>query len=140
MADRFRALVVDKQGEDTRVAIQEWTPEQLMPGEVTIRVEYSSINYKDGLATRANGNVARVYPLIVGVDMAGEVVDSADPWHKPGSKVIAHGYDLGVAHHGGLAELARVPAGWVVPLPSGLTTRQAMALGTAGFTAGMSVQ
>jgi putative YhdH/YhfP family quinone oxidoreductase len=136
----FRALVVDKEGEGTRVSIQEWTPEQLMPGEVTIRVEYSSINYKDGLATRINGGVARIHPLIIGVDMAGEVVESTDPQHKPGDKVIAHGYDIGVAHHGGLAELARVPAGWVVPLPNGLTTRQAMATGTAGFTAAMSVE
>jgi len=137
--DRFRALVVDKVAEGTEVSIQEWTPEQLMAGEVTIRVEYSSINYKDGLATRIDGGVARVHPLILGVDMAGEVVDSADPTHQPGSKVIAHGYELGVSHHGGLAELARVPAGWVVPLPTGLATRQAMAIGTAGFTAGMSV-
>jgi len=138
--DRFRALVVDKEGEGAKVSIQDWTPEQLMPGEVTIRVEYSSINYKDGLATRINGGVARVHPLILGVDMAGEVVDSTAAAHKPGDKVIAHGYELGVSHHGGLAELARVPAGWVVPLPAGLTTRQAMAVGTAGFTAAMSVQ
>jgi acrylyl-CoA reductase (NADPH) len=140
MMDRFRALVVDKKGEGTNVSIQEWSPEQLMPGEVTIRVEYSSINYKDGLATRADGNVVRTYPLIIGVDMAGEIVESTDQWRRPGSKVIAHGYDLGVAHHGGLAQLARVPAAWVVPLPTALTTREAMAIGTAGFTAAMSVQ
>jgi len=138
--DTFRALVINKEGEGTRVALEDWTVDQLMPGEVTIRVEYSSINYKDGLATRINGGVARVHPLILGIDVAGEVVDSTDATHKPGDKVIAHGYDLGVSHHGGLSELARVPAGWVVPLPSGLTTRQAMAIGTAGFTAGMSVQ
>ncbi|HLG72651.1 MAG TPA: acryloyl-CoA reductase, partial [Chloroflexota bacterium] len=138
--DTFRALVVDKEGDGTKVGIQEWTADKLMEGEVTIRVEYSSINYKDGLATRINGGVARTYPLILGIDMAGEVVDSSDPRHKPGEKVIAHGYDIGVAHHGGLAEMARVPGQWVVPLPAGMTTRQAMALGTAGFTAGMSVQ
>src|SRR5712692_789624 len=138
--DTFRALGVNKEGEGTRVALEDWTVDQLMPGEVTLRVEYSSINYKDGLATRINGGVVRVHPLIVGIDMAGEVAESRDPGHKPGDKVIAHGYELGVSHHGGLSELARVPAGWVVPLPPGLTTRQAMALGTAGFTAGMSVQ
>jgi acrylyl-CoA reductase (NADPH) len=138
--DRFRALVVDKEGEGTTVSIQDWTPERLMPGEVTIRVEYSSVNYKDGLATRINGGVARTYPLILGIDMAGEVVESTDAAHKPGDKVIAHGYDIGVSHHGGLSELARVPARWVVPLPAGLSTRQAMAVGTAGFTAAMSVQ
>lgn len=136
----FRALVVDKQGDGTGVSIREWNEDQLMAGEVTLRVEYSSINYKDGLATRINGGVARVHPLIVGIDMAGEVVQSSDARHKVGDKVIAHGYDIGVSHHGGLAEMARVPAGWVVPLPAGLTTRQAMALGTAGFTAGMSIQ
>jgi acrylyl-CoA reductase (NADPH) len=137
--DTFRALVVEKQDGGTAVAVQGWTPDRLMPGEVTIRVEYSSINYKDGLATRIDGGVARVHPLILGIDMAGEVLDSSDPAHKPGQKVIAHGYELGVSHHGGLAELARVPASWVVPLPSGLSTRQAMAVGTAGFTAAMSV-
>jgi acrylyl-CoA reductase (NADPH) len=136
----FRALVVEKEGDGAKVSIQDWTSDQLMPGEVAIRIEYSSINYKDGLATRINGGVARVYPLVIGVDMAGEVVESSDPKHKPGDKVIAHGYDIGVSHHGGLAEMGRVPAGWVVPLPAGLTTRQAMAMGTAGFTAAMSIQ
>jgi acrylyl-CoA reductase (NADPH) len=106
---------------------------------VTIRVEHSSVNYKDGLAARIDGRVVRSYPLIPGIDMAGTVAASTDERFKPGDPVIAHGYDLGVAHHGGFAELARVPAGWVVPLPKGLTTRQAMAIGTAGFTAAMSV-
>src|SRR5581483_2825200 len=88
---------------------------------------------------RINGGVARTYPLIVGIDLAGEVVESADPKHKTGDKVLAHGHEIGVSHHGGLSELARLPAQWVVPLPAGLSTRQAMAIGTAGFTAGMSV-
>ncbi len=136
----FRALVVDKEGQGAKLSLQEWEPAQLMPGEVTVRVEYSSINYKDGLATRIDGGVARVHPLIIGIDMAGEVLESAGPAHKPGDKVIAHGYELGVSHHGGLSELARVPAGWVVRMPAGMTTRQAMAIGTAGFTAAMSVQ
>ncbi|MBV9119817.1 MAG: oxidoreductase [Chloroflexi bacterium] len=138
--DSFRALVVDKQGDETALQIREMTPDQLMPGEVTIRVEYSSINYKDGLATTAGGNVARTYPLVIGIDLAGEVVEGSGAGFKPGDKVLAHGYDIGVAHHGGLAEVARLPAGWVVPLPAGLTTRQAMAIGTAGFTAAMSVE
>src|SRR5947209_20378254 len=110
LMDIFRALVVDKEGEGTKVSLQDWTPDQLMPGEVTIRVEYSSVNYKDGLAAKINGGVARVHPLILGIDMAGEVVESSDPAHKPGAKVIAHGYELGVSHNGGLAEMARVPA------------------------------
>src|SRR6266540_3074063 len=137
--DTFRALVVEKDGDTVALGLKEWTVDQLMPGEVTIRVEYSSINYKDGLAVRADGRVVRNYPLIPGIDLAGVVTDSADARHAPGSRVIVHGYDLGVAHHGGFAELARGPAGWVVPLPDGLTTRQAMALGTAGFTAALSV-
>jgi putative YhdH/YhfP family quinone oxidoreductase len=135
----FRALVVDKAGDGVALGLREGSTDQLMAGEVTIRVEYSSINYKDGLAVRADGRVVRSYPLIPGIDLAGFVESSTDDRFKAGDRVLAHGYEIGVAHHGGLAEVARVPADWVVPLPSGLTTRQAMALGTAGFTAGLSV-
>jgi putative YhdH/YhfP family quinone oxidoreductase len=137
--ETFRALVVEKDGDDVALRIRNWSANQLMPGEVTIRVAYSSINYKDGLAVRADGRVVRSYPLIPGIDLAGVVEISEDGRFKPGDSVLAHGYDIGVAHHGGLAEVARVPAGWVVPLPVGLTARQAMALGTAGFTAALSV-
>src|SRR5581483_962351 len=135
----FQALVVRRSGDATTLAIEEWQDDQLLAGEVAIRVEYSSINYKDGLAARADGNVARVYPLILGIDMAGTVSDSQDERFRPGDHVIAHGYELGVSHHGGLAAQARVPASWVVPLPSHLTAREAMAIGTAGFTAALSV-
>ena len=138
--DRFRALVVDRAGDDVRVSLDRWTPDQLMPGEVTIQVAASSVNYKDALAARADGKVVRRYPLILGIDLAGTVAASDDPRHKPGDAVLAHGYEIGVAHHGGYAELARVPADWVVPLPRRLTTRQAMAIGTAGFTAALSVE
>jgi acrylyl-CoA reductase (NADPH) len=137
--DTFRALVVDKTDDGVALSLDRWSPDRLMDGEVTIRVEASSVNYKDALAARADGRVARRYPLIPGIDLAGTVVESTDDRHKPGEKVLVHGYDLGVAHHGGYAELARVPADWVVPLPRGLTIRQAMAIGTAGFTAAMSV-
>jgi putative YhdH/YhfP family quinone oxidoreductase len=137
--DTFRALVIDKSGDGVALGIQEWTADQLVAGEVTIRVEYSSVNYKDGLAVRADGRVVRSYPLIPGIDLAGVVESSTDSRFAAGDRVLAHGYDIGVAHHGGLSELARIPAGWVVPLPNGLTARQAMALGTAGFTAAMSV-
>jgi acrylyl-CoA reductase (NADPH) len=137
--DTFRALVVEKDGDGVAVGVRDWSVDRLMPGEVTIRVAYSSINYKDGLAVRADGRVVRSYPLIPGIDLAGVVEGSTDARFKAGDRVLAHGYDIGVAHHGGLAEVARVPAGWVVPLPSGLSARQAMALGTAGFTAGLSV-
>ncbi|MFN8634753.1 MAG: oxidoreductase [Chloroflexota bacterium] len=137
--DTFRALVVQKADNGVTLGIEQWTPDRLMAGDVTIRAEYSSVNYKDGLAVRADGRVVRSYPLIPGIDLAGTVESSADGRFSAGDKVLAHGYEIGVAHHGGLAELARVPADWVVPLPHGLTARQAMALGTAGFTAALSV-
>ena len=136
----FRALVVDKAADGVRLSLERWTPEQLPPGEVTIQVEYSSVNYKDSLAVRADGRVARVYPLVPGIDLAGRVAASDEPALPVGTPVLAHGYDLGVSHHGGFAELARVPARWVVPLPEGLTPRQAMAIGTAGFTAALSLE
>jgi acrylyl-CoA reductase (NADPH) len=107
----------------------------LPEGEVTIRVDWSSINYKDALATIPKGQVAQISPLVPGVDLAGEVVDG----DGAGTEVLVTGYDLGVAHHGGWARYARVPKAWVVPLPEGLTTRQAMILGTAGFTAALSI-
>ena len=108
-------------------------------GEVTVRVRWSSINYKDALATIPKGQVARISPLVPGVDLAGEVIASEDPSVAVGSEVLVTGYDLGVAHHGGWAPYARVPAAWVVALPDGLSSRQAMALGTAGLTAGLSI-
>ncbi len=136
---RFRAFVAVKTDDRVERGVRELGPDDLPPGEVTIRVAWSSVNYKDGLATIPNGKVARISPLIPGIDMAGTVVASDDPAIGVGDEVIVHGYDLGVARHGGYAEYERVPAGWVVPLPAGLSTRDAMAIGTAGFTAGMSV-
>jgi putative YhdH/YhfP family quinone oxidoreductase len=106
---------------------------------VTVAVEWSGVNFKDGLAARADGKVARAYPLVPGIDLAGTVLVSDDPLVLPGTQVLAHGYEIGTARHGGFAELARVPAGWVVPLPDGLAARDAMTIGTAGFTAAMSV-
>ena len=140
----FRAYVVEKvEGADggARVerGVREFAAADLPAGEIEIRVAWSSVNYKDGLATTADGKVARISPLIPGIDLAGEVVASADASIAVGSSVVAHGYDLGVARHGGYAEYQRVPAGWVVPLRNGLTMHDAMAIGTAGFTAAMSV-
>ncbi len=140
----FRAFVAERvEGADGAPRIErgvrELAPADLPPGEVEIRVEWSSVNYKDGLATRVDGKVARISPLIPGIDLAGEVVASNDPDINVGASVVAHGYDLGVARHGGFTEYQRVPAGWVVPLAPGLTTRDAMVIGTAGFTAAMSV-
>jgi acrylyl-CoA reductase (NADPH) len=135
----FRAYVVEQDGDRAERRFRELTEEQLSPGEVTVRVAWSSVNYKDALAVSPNGRVARLSPLVPGIDLAGEVVASDDPEVAAGSEVVVHGYELGVSHFGGYAELARVPARWVVPLPEGLTTREAMAIGTAGYTAALSV-
>jgi acrylyl-CoA reductase (NADPH) len=140
----FRAYVAERvDGPDGTPRIErgvrEFAADDLLPGDVVVRVEWSSVNFKDGLATRIDGKVARISPLIPGIDLAGEVVTSDAPGFAPGDKVLAHGYDLGVSRHGGYAEYERVPAGWVVPLDRRLTTRDAMAIGTAGFTAAMSV-
>jgi acrylyl-CoA reductase (NADPH) len=140
----FRAYVAEKvEGADGAPrldrGVRTFAESDLPAGEVEIRVGWSSVNYKDGLATRIDGKVARISPLIPGIDLAGEVVASEDPSIVVGASVLAHGYDLGVSRHGGYAEYQRVPADWVVPLAPGLSPRDAMAIGTAGFTAGMSV-
>ena len=137
--DQFRAFVADKVGETVERGVREFAAADLPPGEVEIRIGWSSVNYKDALATIPTGKVARISPLIPGIDLAGTVVASEDRSVPVGSEVIAHGYELGVARHGGYAEYARVPAGWIVSLPQGLTAREAMAIGTAGFTAALSV-
>jgi putative YhdH/YhfP family quinone oxidoreductase len=113
--------------------------DQLPPDGLLIDVEWSSVNYKDGLAAIPNGKVARISPLIPGIDLAGVVRESDDEQFPAGTRVIAHGYDLGVSRHGGFAELARVPADWLVACPPGLDSREAMTIGTAGFTAALSV-
>ncbi len=135
----YRAIVVDKQGEEFSVAVRELAEGDLPAGDVTIAVEWSSINYKDGLALSPNGRVVRSYPMVPGVDLAGTVRESGDSRFSPGDRVVVTGYDVGVAHPGGFAELARIPGDWVMPLPAGLTTKEAMALGTAGMTAALSV-
>jgi len=134
--DSFRALVAEKQDDDVARGLQDLRAEDLPDGDTVVRVDWSSVNYKDALAVSPKGRVAQISPLVPGVDLAGTIV-SGD---GEGSEVIVHGHDLGVAHHGGFAEYARVPSEWVVPLPDGLSARQAMALGTAGFTAALSVQ
>lgn len=136
----YRAIVVEKQGEEFGVSLKELSEAELPAGEVTIRVEWSSINYKDGLALTPNGRVIRSYPMVPGVDLAGTVTESADSRFSKGDSVMVTGYDVGVAHPGGFAELARIPADWVMKVPNGLTTKEAMALGTAGMTAAMSVE
>lgn len=139
----FRAYVAerteDPDGPTLERGVREFAATDLPPGEVDIRVDWSSVNYKDGLATRVDGKVARISPIIPGIDLAGEVIASEEPAIPVGTAVLAHGYDLGVARHGGYAQFQRVPAGWVVPLAPGLAPRDAMVIGTAGFTAAMSV-
>jgi len=136
----FPAFVATKADDQVHRTVEELADDDLPPGEVLVDVEWSSVNYKDALATIPKGGVARLDRLVPGIDLAGTVATSDDPSVAVGDRVLVHGYDLGVAHHGGFAARARVPAGWVVPLPDGLSTRQAMAIGTAGFTAALSVE
>ncbi|WP_150275886.1 acryloyl-CoA reductase [Paenibacillus tepidiphilus] len=139
MSETFQALVVDK-GEAFSVAVKPLTLDELPAGEVLIRVAYSSVNYKDGLAGIPNGNIVRQYPFIPGIDLSGVVVSSGDSRFEPGQNVIATSYGIGVSHFGGFSEYARIPAEWVLPLPEGLSLREAMIFGTAGLTAALSVQ
>ena len=113
--------------------------DQLSPGPVVIKAAFSSVNYKDALAATGAGKIMRRFPLVGGIDVAGSVESSADPRFKAGDPVLVTGYDLGVAHDGGYAAYVRVPAEWVVPLPKDLSLFDAMAIGTAGFTAALSI-
>lgn len=135
----FSAFVVQRDGDTVRREVRSLSVDDLGVGDAVIQVHWSGVNYKDGLASIPNGKVARIDPIIPGVDLAGEVVEPGTSGLAVGDEVVVHGYDLGVAHHGGFTQYARVPSEWVVPLPSGLTTRQAMVIGTAGFTAALSV-
>lgn len=135
----FRAFRIEQRDGKVVSDFTEMQEDHLDPGEVTIAVAYSSVNYKDALAATGAGRIIRRFPCIGGIDMAGTVVRSDSPAFVPGDAVIATSFDIGVAHHGGYAELARVPASWVIKLPAGLSLRDAMALGTAGFTAGLAV-
>jgi putative YhdH/YhfP family quinone oxidoreductase len=136
----FTALVAERRDDEVHRELRELSERDLPEGDVTVRVAFSSVNYKDALAVSPTGRVAQISPLVPGIDLAGHVVDARPgAGLEPGQPVLAHGYDLGVAHHGGFAEYARLPAAWVVPLPDGLDPRTAMALGTAGFTAALSV-
>ena len=136
----FNALVVNKDDEGkTSAAVTQISEDQLPAGDVTVAVEYSTVNYKDGLCIGPGGGLVRNYPHVPGIDFAGTVEASDDPRYKAGDKVVLTGWRVGEAHWGGYAQKARVKADWLVPLPSGLDTRQAMAVGTAGFTAMLSV-
>jgi len=139
MADTFRALRVHKTeaGQETR--IEDLTDADLMDGDVTVRVAHSTINFKDGLALTGRSPVVRVFPLIPGIDLAGSVESSSHPDFKPGDAVVLNGWGVGESHHGGYAQRARLKGDWLVPLPTALSTAQAMAIGTAGYTAMLCV-
>jgi acrylyl-CoA reductase (NADPH) len=131
LPDEVRAFVAEKGDDGVHRGLRTLPADELGDGDVVVKVAYSSVNYKDALATIPKGQVARISPLVPGIDLAGTT--------EGGDEVLAHGYDIGVAHHGGYAEYARLPSDWIVPLPEGMSAKQAMAIGTAGFTAALAV-
>lgn len=137
--DSFKALLIEESEGKVGNRFVAMTVAELDAGQVLIEVAYSSVNFKDALAATGAGKIIRRFPCIGGIDLSGTVVASEDARFKPGDLVIATSFDIGVAHHGGYAEMARVPADWVVPLPAGMSLYEAMALGTAGFTAALGV-
>ncbi|MGB7542405.1 MAG: oxidoreductase [Burkholderiales bacterium] len=137
--DRFKAYRIHEIEKKVVARFEEISLDDLDAGEVVVRVAYSSVNYKDALAATGAGRIIRRFPCVGGIDLSGTVVESSDARFRKGDAVICTSYDLGVAHDGGYAEYARVRADWVVPMPKGLNLFEAMALGTAGYTAGLAV-
>jgi acrylyl-CoA reductase (NADPH) len=137
--DPFKVYRIHETDGQVSARFEQLSLQDLDKGEVVIRVAYSSVNYKDALAATGAGRIIRRFPCVGGIDLSGTVVESADERFKAGDEVVATSYDIGVAHDGGYAELARIPADWIVPLPATLTLQQAMALGTAGYTAALAV-
>ena len=139
--ETFKAFRIYNENDTVAGRIADITLDDLGPGEVVFRTAYSSVNYKDALAaTGTGGRIIRKYPLVGGIDAAGTVVSSSDVRFRAGDEVICTSYDMGVAHDGGYAQYCRAPADWIVPLPTGLTLYEAMALGTAGYTAGLAME
>ncbi|MDR5857473.1 oxidoreductase [Caballeronia sp. LZ062] len=136
----FNALLLDKQDDRTVASIQSIDESRLPAGDVLVRIEYSTLNYKDALAITGKGPVVRSFPMVPGIDFAGVVEESTHADYRPGDLVVMNGWGAGETHWGGLAQKARVPGGHLIPLPAGITTRQAMAVGTAGYTAMLCVQ
>ena len=134
--DKFKALRALQNGDATEQAIEMISLDDLSPGQVTFRVEYSSVNYKDALAATGLGHIIRDFPRVPGIDAAGEVVASDSDRFKPGDAILVTGFDFGTLHDGGFAEFARVPAEWCVLRPDGMSAFDAMALGTAGIYSG----
>ncbi|MDE0583059.1 YhdH/YhfP family quinone oxidoreductase [Planococcus sp. A6] len=138
--DAFKAIVVKEQEEEIVFGAEQVGEEQLSEGDVLVKVAYSSINYKDMLAVQKKGGVIRNYPMIPGIDFSGTIVHTGDGRFQEGQEVIVTGFEMGMSHTGGFAEYVRVPAEWIVPLPDGLSLKDAMVFGTAGFTAALSIQ
>ena len=137
--EEFDAFVVRRDGPAVTAGMERLAGADLPEGDVLVAVRWSAVNFKDGMVSQPGSKVTRVSPLVPGVDLAGVILASADPGLAAGTEVIAHGQDIGVGRHGGFAGLARLPAAWVLPVPAGLDLRQAMVVGTAGFTAALSV-
>lgn len=137
--DKFKVFRLREADRKVLAGFEQVSIDELDAGEVVIRVAYSCINYKDALAATGAGRIIRRFPCVGGIDLSGTVVESSDPRFKKGDAVLATSYDIGVAHDGGYGEYARIKADWVVPLPRGMSLFDAMALGTAGFTAGLAV-
>ena len=135
----FKAIRIDKAEKGTAAALAQFDEAELMEGDVTVRVEWSALNYKDGLAVTGRAPVVRRFPMIAGIDLAGTVEQSSHPQWKPGDKVICTGWGMGETHLGAYAEKARVKGDWLVRVPESMSTRDAMAIGTAGFTAMLAV-
>ena len=135
----FKAIVIEKADGGTKAALTDFDEANLMDGDVTVRVEYSGVNYKDGLAITGKSPVVRRFPMIAGIDFAGTVEASSHPAWKAGDKVILNGWGCGETHLGAYAQKARVKGDWLVPLPASMNTREAMAVGTAGYTAMLAV-
>jgi acrylyl-CoA reductase (NADPH) len=135
----FKALVLRQADKQTVAQIETLSTTDLPDGDVLVAVEYSGLNYKDGLAVTGKGKIVRQFPLVPGIDLAGTVLESASPDYKPGDKVVLTGWGVGERYWGGYSQRQRVRSNWLVPLPAGLDTRQAMAIGTAGFTAMLCV-
>ena len=136
---KYQALLIEKDGAGYRASIQSLDEDNLPEGDVTVRVDYSTLNYKDALAITGKAPVVRKFPLVAGIDFAGTVESSSHAAWQAGDKVVLNGWGVGEAHSGGLAQRARVKGDWLVALPTALTTRQAMAIGTAGYTAMLCV-
>src|ERR1700760_1713532 len=135
----FNAVLIERDERPYRATLTQLEEDRLPAGEVTVRVEYSSLNYKDALAITGKAPVVRQFPLVPGIDFAGTVEDSTSSAYRPGDQVLLNGWGVGESHWGGLAQRARVNGDWLVPLPPGLSSRQAMAIGTAGYTAMLCV-